>query len=220
MALIDIKLPKSIARALNLPVSSPRRQQLKVLRKMLRKACFTEFGQKYKFDEILLSRHPEKMFQQEVPTYDYSKIYKEWWYKTLEGKPDVCWPGIIKLFALSSGTSESASKYIPITKDLIRSNNITSIRYLLTLATYTNVPRASVSKGWLLLGGSTQLQKSATYFAGDISGIQAKNIPFWFQGLYKPGKKTGRKCGESANMGYCFSCWRACMGATVYGKNY
>lgn len=193
MALIDIKLPKSIARALNLPVSSPRRQQLKVLRKMLRKACFTEFGQKYKFDEILLSRHPEKMFQQEVPTYDYSKIYKEWWYKTLEGKPDVCWPGIIKLFALSSGTSESASKYIPITKDLIRSNNITSIRYLLTLATYTNVPRASVSKGWLLLGGSTQLQKSATYFAGDISGIQAKNIPFWFQGLYKPGKKIARE---------------------------
>lgn len=193
MALIDIKLPKSIARALNLPVSSPRRQQLKVLRKMLRKACFTEFGQKYKFDEILLSRHPEKMFQQEVPTYDYSKIYKEWWYKTLEGKPDVCWPGIIKLFALSSGTSESASKYIPITKDLIRSNNITSIRYLLTLATYTNVPRASVRKGWLLLGGSTQLQKSATYFAGDISGIQAKNIPFWFQGLYKPGKKIARE---------------------------
>lgn len=193
MALIDIKLPKSIARALNLPVSSPRRQQLKVLRKMLRKACFTEFGQKYKFDEILLSRHPEKMFQQEVPTYDYSKIYKEWWYKTLEGKPDVCWPGIIKLFALSSGTSESASKYIPITKDLIRSNNITSIRYLLTLATYTNVPRASVSKGWLVLGGSTQLQKSATYFAGDISGIQAKNIPFWFQGLYKPGKKIARE---------------------------
>ena len=193
MALIDIKLPKSIARALNLPVSSPRRQQLKVLRKMLRKACFTEFGQKYKFDEILLSRHPEKMFQQEVPTYDYSKIYKEWWYKTLEGKPDVCWPGIIKLFALSSGTSESASKYIPITKDLIRSNNITSIRYMLTLATYTNVPRASVSKGWLLLGGSTQLQKSATYFAGDISGIQAKNIPFWFQGLYKPGKKIARE---------------------------
>lgn len=194
MALIDIKLPKSVARALNLPVSSPRRQQLKVLRKMLRKACFTEFGQKYKFDEILLSRHPGNMFQQVVPTYDYNKIFKEWWYKTLEGKPDVCWPGVIKLFALSSGTSESASKYIPITKDLIRSNNITSIRHLLTLATYTNVPkRASVSKGWLLLGGSTQLQKTATYFAGDLSGIQAKNLPFWFQGLYKPGKKIAQE---------------------------
>ena len=137
MALIDIKLPKSIARALNLPVSSPRRQQLKVLRKMLRKARFTEFGQKYMFDEILLSKHVGKLFQEAVPTYNYSKIFKEWWHKTLEGKPDVCWPGVIKLFALTSGTSESASKYIPITKDLIRSNNITSIRHLLTLATYS-----------------------------------------------------------------------------------
>ena len=194
MALIDIKLPGSIARALNLPASSPRRQQLKVLRNLLRKARFTEFGQKFKFDEILLSRHPGKMFQEVVPTYDYSKIFKEWWYKTLEGKPDVCWPGVIKLFALSSGTSEASSKYIPITKDLIRSNNLTSIRHLLTLATYTNVKkRASVSKGWLLLGGSTQLQKSATYFAGDLSGIQAKNLPFWFQGLYKPGKKIAKE---------------------------
>ncbi|HEY8688255.1 MAG TPA: GH3 auxin-responsive promoter family protein [Chitinophagaceae bacterium] len=194
MALIDIKLPKSIARALNLPVSSPRRQQLKVLRKMLRKARFTEFGQKYMFDEILLSRHVGKLFQEVVPTFDYSKIFKEWWYKTLEGKPDICWPGVIKLFALSSGTSESASKYIPITKDLIRSNNITSIRHLLTLATYSHVPkRASFSKGWLMLGGSTQLQKTATYFAGDLSGIQAKNLPFWFQGLYKPGKKISQE---------------------------
>lgn len=194
MALIDIKLPQSIARALNLPVSSPRRQQLKVLKKLLRKARFTEFGQKYMFDEILLSKHIGKIFQEAVPTYDYSKIFKEWWYKTLEGKPDVCWPGIIKLFALSSGTSEASSKYIPITKDLIRSNNLTSIRHLLTLATYTNVKkRASVSKGWLLLGGSTQLQKGPTYFAGDLSGIQAKNLPFWFQSLYKPGKKIAKE---------------------------
>jgi len=74
MAIIDIRLPKSIARALNLPVSDPRRQQLKVLKKLLRKARFTEFGQRYRFDEILLSRHPGKAFQQEVPTYDYNKI--------------------------------------------------------------------------------------------------------------------------------------------------
>ena len=99
---------------------------------------------------------------------------------------------MIKYFALSSGTSESASKYIPITKDLIRSNNITSIKSLLTLASYSNVPKSSVSKGWLMLGGSTQLQKGPTYFAGDLSGIQAKKIPFWFQGMYKPGKKIAK----------------------------
>jgi GH3 auxin-responsive promoter len=193
MPIIDIKLPKSIARALNLPVSDARRQQLKVLKKLLKKARFTQFGQLYKFDEILMSRHPGKKFQQVVPAYNYSKIYAEWWHKALEGIPDVCWPGVIKYFALSSGTSEAASKYIPITKELIRSNNITSIKQLISLTRYEDVPKSAVGKGWLMLGGSTQLQKGATYFAGDLSGIQAKNIPFWFQSLYKPGKKIARE---------------------------
>ena len=195
MAIFDINLPKSIARALNLPVSDARRQQLKVLKKLLRKARFTQFGQKYKFDEILLSRHPGKLFQQLVPTYNYNKIYDDWWYKTLEGAPDVCWPGVIKYFALSSGTSDASSKYIPVTKDLIRSNTITSFRQLLSLARYDHVPKSSIGKGWLMLGGSTQLQKGPTYYAGDLSGIQQKNIPFWFLGLglYKPGKKIARE---------------------------
>jgi hypothetical protein len=195
MPIFDIKLPPSIAKALNLPISDARRQQLKVLKKLLKKARFTQFGQKFLFDEILLSRHIGKKFQQLVPTYDYSKIYNEWWYKTLDGVPDVCWPGVIKYFALSSGTSEAASKYIPITKDLIKSNTITSFKQLLSLTKYENIPKSSIAKGWLIIGGSTQLQKGATYFAGDLSGIQQQNIPFWFRGmgLYKPGKKIAKE---------------------------
>jgi hypothetical protein len=191
MALIDIKLPKSISRALQLRSSDPRRQQIRVLKKLLKKARFTEFGQAYHFDEIILSKHPGKKFQQSVPAYDYNSIFRDWWHKSLEGTPDVCWPGIIKYFALSSGTSESSSKYIPITKELIRGNTITSIRQLLSLTRYENIPTSSIGKGWLMLGGSTQLQKGPTYYCGDLSGIQQKNIPFWFTGLglYKPGKK-------------------------------
>ena len=200
MALIELKLPKSISRVLKITGSTPRRQQIKVLIKLLRKSRFTEFGQKYLFDEILLSRYPGKAFQQIVPTYDYSKIFHEWWHRALDGKPDVCWPGIIKFFALSSGTSDSSSKYIPITKGLIRANTLTSIRQLISLATYSNVPKSSVGKGWLMLGGSTHLQKSATYYAGDLSGIQAKNIPFWFQGMYKPGKKIAKQTDWSKKL--------------------
>ena len=142
-----------------------------------------------------MGRHPGKKFQQLVPTYDYSKIYSQWWHKAKEGIPDVCWPGVIQYFALSSGTSDASSKFIPITKDLIRSNTITSIKQLLSLTKYEDVPHSAIGKGWLLLGGSTQLQKGPTYFAGDLSGIQQKNIPFWFQGLglYKPGKKIAKE---------------------------
>ena len=195
MAIFDIKLPASIARALHLPVSDPRRQQIKVLKKLLRKARFTEFGQRYRFDDILLSRHPGKKFQQIVPTYNYNKIYDAWWHKAKDGIPDVCWPGVIKYFALSSGTSDATSKFIPITKELLRSNVITSFKQLLSFTKYHDVPKSAVGKGWLMLGGSTQLQKGPTYYAGDLSGIQQKNIPLWFQGLglYKPGKKIARQ---------------------------
>lgn len=195
MAIFDITIPKSIARAFNIPQRDPRSQQIKVLKKLLKKARFTQFGQEYHFDDILLSKHPGKKFQQLVPTYNYDKIYKAWWYKTLEGTPDVCWPGVIKFFALSSGTSEASSKYIPVTKELIRSNTITSLKQLVSLSKYENVPKSAIGRGWLMLGGSTQLQKGPTYFAGDLSGIQQKNIPFWFQGLglYKPGKKIAKE---------------------------
>lgn len=192
MPLIEITLPNSIARALRLPTNSPRRQQLKVLRKLLRKARFTSFGQKFRFDEILLSKHPGKKFQQLVPTYDYSKIHEEWWHKSLEGHSDICWPGKIKYYALSSGTSEASSKYIPVTNDLLRGNRIVMIKQLLSLRNYHDLPIKSIGKGWLMIGGSTDLQKGPGYYAGDLSGITAKKVPFWFSPFYKPGKKIAK----------------------------
>lgn len=192
MALIELSLPKSVAKALRLPTKSPRRQQIKVLQRLLKKARFTEFGQAFHFDEILLSRHPGKKFQQTVPVYDYNRIYAAWWHKTLEGKPDICWPGKIKYYALSSGTSEAASKYIPITTDLLRGNRIVMIKQLLTLRNYHDLPVRSMGKGWLMIGGSTDLEKGPGYYSGDLSGITARKVPFWFTPFYKPGKKIAR----------------------------
>ncbi len=192
MARREFRLPKSLTKALRLPAYSPKRQQVRVLKKLLKKARFTEFGQKYKFDQLLLEKDPVSKFQEFVPVYNYNKIYQEWWHKTLEGKPDICWPGVIKYFALSSGTSEAASKYIPITKEIIRSNRVTMVRHFLTLAGYQDIPVKSIGKGWLMLGGSTDLQKGPTYYAGDLSGISATKVPFWFQPFYKPGKSISK----------------------------
>ena len=193
MPLFSLQLPNSILKALRLPQNNPRSQQLRVLKKLLRKARFTEFGQQYRFDEILLSKHVGKKFQEQVPVSNYDSIYKAWWYKTMAGTPNVCWPGKIRYYALSSGTSEAASKYLPITTDLLRGNKIAMIKQLLSLRTYENIPLATVGKGWLALGGSTDLQKGAGYFAGDLSGITVKRSPFWFQPFYKPCKKIARE---------------------------
>ena len=193
MPIIDLKFPNSILKALRLPQNNLRRDQLRVLKKLLKKARFTAFGQQYRFDEILVSKHPGKKFQEIVPTFNYNKIYNEWWHKTLEGQSDICWPGKIKYYALSSGTSEAASKYIPITNDILKGNKIVMIKQLLSLRSYENIPYASLSKGWLTLGGSTELQKGAGYYAGDLSGITVKKAPFWFQPFYKPGKKIAKQ---------------------------
>jgi hypothetical protein len=193
MPIFEINLPKTISKALGIPQKSPKRAQQRVLKKLLRRARYTAFGQKNKFEQILLSRHPGKAFQQNVPTYNYNKIYNEWWYQTLDGKEDICWPGKIKYFALSSGTSESASKYIPITNDLLKGNKVIMIKQLLSLLTYQGISLSSIGSGMLTLGGSTDLQKGPGYYAGDLSGITAKKSPFWFQPFYKPGKKIAKE---------------------------
>ena len=193
MPLFEINLPKNINKALGIPPRSPKRAQLRVLKKLLRRARYTSFGQAFHFHDLLLSKHPAKAFQKNVPTYNYNKIYKDWWHLTLEGKSDICWPGKIKYFALSSGTSEAASKYIPVTNDLLRGNKIIMIKQLISLFNYQEVPLASIGKGWLTLGGSTDLQKGPGYYAGDLSGITAKKAPFWFQPFYKPGKKIAKE---------------------------
>ena len=187
-SIIEIKIPKALASILQIPINDNRRQQLRVLKKLLKKARFTSFGQQYHFDQALLSKHPGKKFQELVPIHDYNKIYNEWWKQTLDGTPDVTWPGKIKYYALSSGTSESASKYIPVTNDLLRSNMINYLRQLLSLVRYEQANMRAMTKGFLMLGGATDLKKGkAGWYAGDLSGILAKRRPFWFQTFYKPG---------------------------------
>jgi hypothetical protein len=166
---------------------------MRVLKKLLRRARYTAFGQKFGFEQILQSKRVRKQFQERVPVYNYNKIYNEWWHKSLEGELDICWPGKIKFFALSSGTSESASKYIPVTNDLLKGNKVIMIKQLISLFNYKEVPLTSIGKGWLTLGGSTDLQKGPGYYAGDLSGITAKKAPFWFQPFYKPGKKIAKE---------------------------
>ena len=109
-------LVKAAAEIKNIPVeikqnhTDPIRAQKRELRKLLVKAQFTEFGKFYHFDEILLSRKIMEEFRKRVPVFDYNKMHDEWWYLNLKGKRNIAWPGKIKYFALSSGTSEAASK--------------------------------------------------------------------------------------------------------------
>jgi hypothetical protein len=167
--------------------------QAKTLKKLLTRAQNTQFGVACGFRDILDSPDPIRKFQESVPLYNYEKIYAEWWHKLLEGdQKNICWPGKVKFFGLTSGTSNDSSKRVPLTTDMIRSIRKVGIRQLLALSDYDLPPRF-YEKSVLMLGGSTSLNKMSTYFEGDLSGIMAGRLPFWFDRFYKPGKPIAKE---------------------------
>jgi hypothetical protein len=166
--------------------------QEQTLRKMLKRSGNTAFADHYNFGKILDSKNPVKAFQQSVPVHDYNSIFSKWWYRQLNGEAFVTWPGMVRYYALSSGTSESSSKYIPVTPDMIKAMRKTSVRQLVSLANF-DLPGNFFERGILMLGGSTHLQYNGTYYEGDLSGINTGRIPFWFQHFYKPGRKISRE---------------------------
>jgi len=169
----------------------PEQAQKKQLEKLMKKAQFTAFGEHYKFAKLLENKDIVKTFQEKVPIHDYKSMYKRWWYRSLNGETYVSWPGKIKYFALSSGTSEASSKYIPVTSDMLRSIKTTTIKQIVSTVKL-DFPLSFYEKGMLMIGGSTHLQYNGTYYEGDLSGITAGNIPFWFQHFYKPGRRISK----------------------------
>lgn len=204
MAILGTLLKKGISlrESLEQQYTSPLDLQKQELRSLLIHAQNTKFGKHYHFAEILKSfktshsNHFYEVFKQTVPIHDYNKINAEWWETARKGGKDVTWPGKTKYYALSSGTSGAASKHIPVTKDMVKSIRKTSVRQMLTMSR-CDLPAGIFTKGILMLGGSTNLRKSGTYFEGDLSGITTSQIPFWFQHFYKPGKKIARTNWDS-----------------------
>ncbi|HCW09326.1 MAG TPA: GH3 auxin-responsive promoter [Cytophagales bacterium] len=176
--------------------TSPFDLQKNELKELMITASHTEFGKYYGFTGILSKFRKSgnafyEAYKAAVPIHDYNKIYNEWWQLTQRGAKNICWPGRMKYFALSSGTSESASKRIPVTKDMTKAIQRTSIRQIMSLSKY-DLPPSLFEAGILMIGGSTHLNKRGSYFEGDLSGIQAARLPFWFQHFYKPGKKIAK----------------------------
>lgn len=184
----------SLRKKLTKSVASPRTYQLRVLRQLLERGQYTSFGKHYGFGDIL-SREVDldKAFRERVQVHTYNSMYKEWWYRAQNGEENVCWPGKVKYFALSSGTSESASKHIPVTQDMIKSIKNVGFKQLYSMVDF-NVPAIAFQKGILMLGGTTSLFEKGEYYEGDMSGISAKNMPRWVSNFfYKPGIKISQR---------------------------
>jgi len=163
--------------------------QEKVLIELLEKAKHTAFGIYYGFEEILEKEDKISTFQEWIPFFDYNKIQQEWWKQIQSGRSNITWPGRPSYFALSSGTTGKSSKRIPITEDMLESIRTTGLKQISAISNF-DMPADFFEKEIMMLGSSTSLDKREDNLEeGEISGISASNIPFWFRSYYKPGRE-------------------------------
>ncbi|MCZ4320049.1 GH3 auxin-responsive promoter family protein [Aequorivita viscosa] len=170
---------------------SPVASQQEVLRNLLEKAKDTAFGKYHGFSKILESEDISKTFAANVPYFDYNEMESNWWCKTQEGLKDISWPGSPKYFARSSGTTGKSSKKIPVTDEMIEAIRTTGIKQVGALTNF-ELPSDFYEKEIMMLGSSTDLEEQDQFLEGEISGISASNIPFWFRGYYKPGDEIAQ----------------------------
>ncbi|TPN84471.1 GH3 family domain-containing protein [Aquimarina algicola] len=165
--------------------------QQKTLYNILKKASNTRFGKRYSFELILQSDEIQEDFAKEVPYFDYHQLYDQWWHKVIDGEENVTWPGTPDYFALSSGTTGKKSKRIPVTDDMLNAIQRAGIKQVEALSNF-DLPASFFEKEIMMLGSSTDLKENDDHLEGEISGISASNIPFWFEGYYKPGKEIAK----------------------------
>jgi len=98
-----------------------------------------------------------------------------------QGEESVLWPGSCSLYAVTSGTSSSTGKHLPVTGAMLRHFRQAGLDAL--LYSIVRVGHSAVFRGrHLFLGGVSTLApldaaKEPPALAGDISGITTLNLP-------------------------------------------
>ena len=181
---IQLNRGLKLKEAVTFNISRAQKWQETTLKKLLYRAQSTEYGKKYQFEDVLISGDLKKSYAQKVPIVDYSDMHP-YWIRAYKGEENITWPGKVDHFALSSGTSEGASKYIPVTNVQLKSVLRGSRRQMLHIVN-SDIPKDFLTKDYLMVGGSTQLQFDGTTYSGDLSGITTQNVPQWFDKYSQP----------------------------------
>ena len=148
-------LIKNRINKINWSLNNPLDSQTLILNYLIKKGKSTKFGSDHKFNKI----NNYKSFKYNVPvrTYEEFYIYIE---KCLANEKDIIWPGYIKWFAKSSGTTDAKSKYVPISKEFLYDGYINAGKDMLSIYE-NNFSDKSIYKGkGLMLGDPYQIKKN------------------------------------------------------------
>jgi hypothetical protein len=149
--------------------------QQEVLFNLLNIAKCTEWGEKYDY----ANTKSWDCYKERVPISHYETI-EPLITRMINGDKNVLWPGIMKWFAKSSGTTNARSKFIPVSKESLDNCHFRGGKDVFAIY-YRNHAGASLLSGKsLTLGGSHQLTNLNTKaYYGDLSAIMIENLPFW-----------------------------------------
>lgn len=162
----------------------PHEVQDEVLKRLLNTARFTEFGQRYSFEDIVNSDD----FKKRVPVHTYEQLYP-FIDRLLRGEQNVLWPTEIKWFAKSSGTTNARSKFIPVSPESLEDCHFKGGKDLLSIYV-NNYPNTNIFSGkGLGVGGSYQVNEfdpTSTSHYGDVSAVIMQNLPPWAEFIRTP----------------------------------
>ena len=160
----------------------PEQAQRRTLSSLIRKARRTQFGRDHGFSPDWSLDD----FRSRVPLRDYDAFWEAYWREPFPRLTDCTWPGPVPWFAVSSGTTTGATKYIPVSREMRRSNVRAGAE--LMVHHVANRPESRLLAGRVfMLGGSTGLVRRAPgVSSGDLSGIAAAEMPGWARLRYFP----------------------------------
>lgn len=159
--------------------------QLKIFRHLIRQGKKTEWGAQHQYDLI----DSYEQFCQRVPVNTYEEL-KGYIHKMREGKADILWPGVVRWYAKSSGTTNDKSKFIPVSGEGLK--NIHYRGGTDCVVSYLHInPKSKLFSGKsLILGGSHAPNlNTPNSLVGDLSAILIENIPSAAKVIRVPKKK-------------------------------
>ena len=159
--------------------------QNELLEELLHTAKNTEVGKQYDFASINSYRE----FADRVPVTNYEDSHQQI-ERARKGESNIFWPTPIKWFAKSSGTTNSKSKFIPVSSASLEHCHYAASKDLLCMYLNNN-PDANLFLGKSLrLGGSKKLYKENETVFGDLSAILIDNMPFWAEYSSTPNNEV------------------------------
>ena len=146
--------------------------QRNVLRQLLSKSCSTEWGSAHGYAKDLSYEN----FVRQTPLNTYEEL-KGFIDRMRHGEKDVLWPGRVKWYAKSSGTTNDKSKFIPVSTDALHDTHYAGGKDAVVWYLRNN-PKSKIFDGKaLILGGSHAPNYNLSdSLVGDLSAILIENI--------------------------------------------